>query len=118
MIRNLRNMCYLNCRGGGKFRLGVVLLLLTSLLASCGGRGLLTETEILWDTWGVPHIYADSWEGLFHAFGWAQMHSHGNLILRLYGEARGRAAEYWGEEYLIAGFTKPLNGLGLETVGT
>ena len=60
----------------------------------------MTETEILWDTWGVPHIYADSWEGLFHAFGWAQMHSHGNLILRLYGEARGRAAEYWGEEYL------------------
>jgi acyl-homoserine-lactone acylase len=28
------------------------------------------------------------------------MQSHGNLILRLYGQARGRAAEYWGEKYL------------------
>jgi acyl-homoserine-lactone acylase len=28
------------------------------------------------------------------------MRSHGDLILRLYGQARGRAAEYWGEEYL------------------
>ena len=27
------------------------------------------------------------------------MQSHGNLILRLYGQARGRAAEYWGEKY-------------------
>ncbi|HEU0115535.1 MAG TPA: acylase, partial [Thermomicrobiales bacterium] len=57
-------------------------------------------TEILWDTWGVPHIFAGDVAGLFHAFGWAQLHSHGDLILRLYGQARGRAAEYWGEEYL------------------
>jgi acyl-homoserine-lactone acylase len=39
-------------------------------------------------------------EGLFYAFGWAQMHSHGDLLLKLYGQARGRAAEYWGEELL------------------
>lgn len=58
------------------------------------------ETEILWDTWGVPHIYATGAEDLFYAFGWAQMQNHGNLVLRLYGEARGRAAEYWGADYL------------------
>ncbi len=28
------------------------------------------------------------------------MQSHGNLILRLYGQARGQAAEFWGEDYL------------------
>lgn len=60
----------------------------------------LKNTEILWDTYGVPHIYGKDVKSLFHAFGWAQMQSHGNLILRLYGQARGRAAEYWGEEYL------------------
>lgn len=54
-------------------------------------------TEILWDTFGVPHIFAVSEEEMFEAHGWAQMKSHGDLILRLYGEARGRAAEYWGE---------------------
>ncbi len=28
------------------------------------------------------------------------MHSHGDLILELYAQARGKAAEYWGEDYL------------------
>ncbi|MDB9315110.1 acylase [Spirulina sp. CS-785/01] len=58
------------------------------------------QTEILWDDWGVPHVYATRLEQLFPAFGYAQMHSHGNLILQLYGQGRGRAAEYWGEDYL------------------
>lgn len=57
-------------------------------------------TEILWDTWGVPHIFAPDNEGVFYAFGWAQMHNHGDLILQLYGEARGRAAEYWGGSFI------------------
>ena len=56
--------------------------------------------EILWDTYGVPHIYGRNVSSLFQAFGWAQMQSHGNLILRLYGQARGEAAQYWGETYL------------------
>ena len=30
------------------------------------------------------------------------MASHGDLLLRMYGEARGRASEYWGEEHLDA----------------
>ncbi len=60
----------------------------------------LGGAELLWDTWGVPHIFADDTVNLFFAFGWAQMHAHGDLLLRLYGQARGRAAEYWGERYL------------------
>ncbi|AUB44069.1 pvdQ, acyl-homoserine-lactone acylase (plasmid) [Nostoc flagelliforme CCNUN1] len=58
------------------------------------------NTEILWDTYGIPHIYGKDAQSAFQAFGWAQMQSHGNLLLRLYGQARGRAAEYWGEDYL------------------
>ncbi len=61
-----------------------------------------THTEILWDTWGVPHIYAKDVTSLFFAFGWAQTASHGDRLLRLYGQGRARAAEYWGEEYLDA----------------
>ncbi|MGD2182586.1 acylase [Lusitaniella coriacea] len=60
------------------------------------------HTEILWDTWGVPHIFATNAPELFQAFGWAQMESHGDLLLHLYGQARGRAAEYWGEEELAS----------------
>ena len=53
-------------------------------------------TEILWDRYGVPHIYASDREAMFYAHGWAQMRNHADLLLRLYGESRGRAAEYRG----------------------
>ena len=52
--------------------------------------------EILWDRYGVPHVYAASLPALGRGFGWAQARNHGDLLLRLYGQARGRAAEYWG----------------------
>jgi acyl-homoserine-lactone acylase len=58
--------------------------------------------EILWDHYGVPHIYSESTKDMYYAFGWAQMHNHANLILELYAQARGRAAEYFGEEYLVS----------------
>lgn len=59
-----------------------------------------TKSEIIWDNYGVPHIYANNEAEMYYAFGWAQMHNHANLVLQLYGQARGRAAEYWGEDYL------------------
>lgn len=56
--------------------------------------------EILWDTYGVPHIFANDREGLARALGWTQMQNHGDLLLRLYAQARGRSAELLGEDYL------------------
>jgi acyl-homoserine-lactone acylase len=73
--------------------------------------GAPAGTEILWDTWGVPHIYADEASGLFYGFGWAQAKSHGDLLLRLYGQARGRAAEYWGEDFVDTDRTIRVMGL-------
>jgi acyl-homoserine-lactone acylase len=55
--------------------------------------------EVLWDKWGVPHIEASTEAGAFKGFGWAQAASHGNILLRMYGESRARAAEYWGADY-------------------
>jgi acyl-homoserine-lactone acylase len=43
------------------------------------------RTTILWDTWGVPHIFAPDEPALFRAYGYAQMHNHAGLLLRLYG---------------------------------
>lgn len=59
-----------------------------------------TGAEILWDTYGVPHIFAADREALAYAWGWAQMQNHGDLLLRLYAQGRGRAAEYLGQSYL------------------
>ncbi len=70
-----------------------VCILALLLASSCFAAG---KTEILWDQYGVPHIFAADRESMFHAHGYAQMQNQANLLLRLYGESRGRAAEYWG----------------------
>lgn len=64
----------------------VISLILVLLL---GQTSILSKnnTEILWDNYGIPHIFGVDNQSTFQAFGWAQMHSHGNLILRLYGQA-------------------------------
>ncbi len=76
--------------------LSIVFLLITFVLPIQS----LDTTEIRWDQWGVPHITAKNPKQLFYSLGWAQAYNHGNLLLKLYGQSRGRAAEYWGVSYL------------------
>lgn len=92
-------------------RLGIFLAAFACVLGinACAGRpampgpAVVTEpapsVEILWDVYGVPHIYGQDSESVFFGYGWAQTASHANTVLRLYGEARGRGAEYWGGDY-------------------
>ena len=79
-----------------KKQLLLTLITLSILMTACA-QSQNTQTQIAWDTWGVPHISADNIEDLFYAQGWAQMHNHANLILELYGSSRGKGAEYWGQ---------------------
>jgi acyl-homoserine-lactone acylase len=83
-------------REGGPIVHRFCLALALLLLASCDR----SSPEILWDDWGVPHVYAQDDAGLFEAFGYAQALSHGELILRLYAQARGSAAAIYGPEFL------------------
>ncbi|CAN5829355.1 acylase [soil metagenome] len=69
------------------------------------------RVEVLWDTYGVPHIFADDDAALFFAFGFSQMRNHADLLLRLYGQARGRAAEYWGDRYIDSDVWLRTNGV-------
>lgn len=71
----------------------------------------LAGGEILWDSYGVPHIYGEDEASVFYGFGWAQTHSHSDILLRLYGEARARGAEYWGEEYAETARWLAMNGV-------
>lgn len=66
------------------------------------------QAEILWDQWGVPHLFAQDEASLFYAFGWAQMQSHRDLVLRLYAQARGRGAEFGGADALATDQTMHL----------
>jgi len=65
-------------------------------------RSERSGAEILWDTWGVPHIFAQDEASAFRAFGWAQMHNDAGVLLRLIAQGRGRGAEFYGSEYLAA----------------
>jgi acyl-homoserine-lactone acylase len=93
-------------------RIFAVLALATALTAHAGcgpnsadnAPGPATEAapeknEILWDTYGVPHVYGTDAAAVFYGYGYAQALSHGDEIFRLYGESRARGAEYWGETY-------------------
>ncbi|MGA9349112.1 MAG: penicillin acylase family protein [Anaerolineae bacterium] len=60
-------------------------------------RGLRGKVEVIWDRWGIPHIYAENEEGLFFAQGYVhaqdrlwQMEAHRRL-------ASGTLAEIVGE---------------------
>src|SRR5271156_3686697 len=68
-------------------------------------------TEILWDRYGIPHIFAPDHASLFYAYGYAQMEAHSELLLRLYTQARGRAAELYGEQYLDSDRWVRVNGI-------
>jgi acyl-homoserine-lactone acylase len=75
-------------------------LLAASLLPAAQTYRPAAGSEILWDRYGVAHVYAKSVTDLFYGFGWAQAHSHGDTLARLYAQARGRAAEYYGPDEL------------------
>ncbi len=86
----------------------------TSLLAlflAASAAAAAPQAEILWDRYGVPHIFAADRESMFYADGWAQAQAQGNLLLMLYGESRGRAAEYWGASHLELDRWVQLNGV-------
>jgi len=83
-----------------------LLWLLSAPLAATAGAAQAPSyrpqhgSEILWDRYGVAHVYAKSVPDLFYCFGWATARSHGDLLARLYAEGRGRAAEYYGSSEL------------------
>ena len=60
----------------------------------------MSDTHILWDCYGIPHIFAPDHRKLFYAYGYAQMEAHGELLTRLYAQGRGRAAEFYGPAWL------------------
>ena len=53
-------------------------------------------TEILWDKWGIPHLFAERTEDIFYALAWSQMSIHSELIIKLYAQSSGKACSCWG----------------------
>lgn len=79
-----------------------LMLIIASIipLAVSAQDDMAGDVEILWDSWGVPHLYAENSEALFYGYGWAQMHSHANRVTDLYIQSRGDAAMFYGSDFL------------------
>ena len=82
-----------------KRKFSILALSLILFISGCNSNSNKTS-EILWDNYGVPHIFAKDYNELFYLFGWAQMRNHANLMLRLFAQSRGRAAEYYGKKHV------------------
>ena len=50
------------------------------------------KAEILYDTYGVPHIFAADRESMFYAHGWAQMQNQAEASTILPQRTRTRSA--------------------------
>jgi acyl-homoserine-lactone acylase len=53
-------------------------------------------SEILWDKWGVPHIFAKNTKDMFFLYGYAQTQAHAELLFHVMAGSRGRSSEIYG----------------------
>jgi Penicillin amidase len=82
-----RNHSRARCALGG-------LAAITGLLLS--GGALAGEAKILWDQFGILHIYGSDRLTVVRGLGYAEMENHAETILMNVASARGRSAEYFG----------------------
>ena len=57
--------------------------------------------QVTWDSWAVPTITGADDHDVVKGVGYAQAVAVGGDVLELYGIARGKAAAYWGERFLV-----------------
>jgi acyl-homoserine-lactone acylase len=68
-----------------------------SPLSSAGSATAASHSgEILWDSYGIPHIYGNDIATVVRGYGYAQMEAHAEAILKNIAVVRGRTAEYFG----------------------
>lgn len=86
-------------------RVLVAVILLLGVASACGRPpvtlpspdALSRQVTIRRDTFGIPHILAETEEAAAFAFGYAQAEDHAEVIARNLVAARGEEAKYFGE---------------------
>ncbi len=74
----------------------LLLILIFLFVSSAWGE----EVTIYRDTWGIPHIYAESAAGAAFGQGYAQAEDRLEQCLRNFRGVEGRLSEVFGEEFL------------------
>ena len=82
----------------GRKRYSILLIVIVFVgIFSCENTNKVT---IYRDTWGIPHIYANSEANLAYAFGYAQAQDRLIQILKSYRYAEGTLSEAYGDKYI------------------
>jgi len=77
----------------------VIVLSLTVLFCALVNPPASGETvKIYRDTYGVPHIYADTDEGVMYGFGYAQAEDNLRGMVKNYIRAAGKLSEFFGPD--------------------
>jgi acyl-homoserine lactone acylase PvdQ len=76
-----------------------------SVLLNCAAA---EEVRLCRDTWGVPHVSAQTEAGAAFGIGYAQAEDRLEQVLRNYREAEGTQAEAFGEEYVEQDYLRRL----------
>jgi acyl-homoserine-lactone acylase len=71
--------------------------------------------QITWDRWAVPTIVGEDDLDVVRGIGYAQAVAVANDVLEMYGLARGKAASYWGPDFLHEDRFTATMGLGAKT---
>ena len=82
-------------------------------MSTATAADLIPHVVIRRDTFGVPHITADTEEAAAFALGFAQAEDHALEMGKLYLIARGDAARWFGKDYVDGDFAqKRMDNLG------
>jgi acyl-homoserine-lactone acylase len=81
-----------------------LILIISIFLISCAPKDkselLARSVEIERDTYGIPHIKAETEEALYFGMGFAQAEDKLELLAKNYIVSQGRGAEFFGKDYL------------------
>jgi len=82
-----------------KFARIVVIGVLAMVLLAAAASAAPKKVTLYRDTWGVPHVYADTWADAAYALGYAQAEDRLEDIYRNVRTAVGTMAAAFGEEF-------------------
>lgn len=74
--------------------LAASVLLMTSGAATAAEKTTPEKVEIIRDTYGIPHIFADSNDAVYYGAGWAYAQSYAPMLIYEVLTALGRSSEF------------------------
>lgn len=100
LTSTFRNSRKLGIAGRLTFGTALLMLVLSSSRWACGESGAAQKVTVYRDTWGVPHVYADTPAAGAYGLGYAQAEDRLGDIYTSLRTGMGRMSEAFGKEFV------------------